>query len=311
MQRWRIAAGGDRCCGLCFPLVGAGSRGSGSAQCRCRASPSIPATRSRPTCSCDAPSSRTRVARRGLRQRAGAGRQGRAPHAAARPSRSPSTPSAIRTRQPGRPVQVVFENGGLDHHRHGAPAANGGAGDVISCAKSTAAYHQGHRARTARSGWARHDARALLAAALCSSPLPRDAAIAHQGHRVRPGRARQPARRLRARDRPQRYRRQPAQRAFHRAVAAVDAGPHGHQRAQLQHARTRNIAAVIVTAELPAFVGKGSRIDVTVSSLGDATSLAGGSLILTPLSAPTTRSMRSRKAAGGDRISQRRARPRR
>jgi flagellar P-ring protein FlgI len=48
-------------------------------------------------------------------------------------------------------------------------------------------------------------------------------------------------------------------------------------------ARTRNIAAVIVTAELPAFTGKGSRIDVTVSSLGDATSLQGGSLILTPL----------------------------
>jgi flagellar P-ring protein precursor FlgI len=50
-------------------------------------------------------------------------------------------------------------------------------------------------------------------------------------------------------------------------------------------ARTRNIAAVIVTAELAAFTGKGARIDVTVSSLGDATSLAGGSLILTPLSA--------------------------
>jgi flagellar P-ring protein FlgI len=49
-------------------------------------------------------------------------------------------------------------------------------------------------------------------------------------------------------------------------------------------ARTRNVAAVVVTAELPAFTGKGSRIDVTVSSLGDATSLAGGSLVLTPLS---------------------------
>src|SRR5262245_20483303 len=48
-------------------------------------------------------------------------------------------------------------------------------------------------------------------------------------------------------------------------------------------ARTRNIAAVIVTAELPAFIGKGARIDVTVSSLGDASSLAGGSLVLTPL----------------------------
>lgn len=49
---------------------------------------------------------------------------------------------------------------------------------------------------------------------------------------------------------------------------------------------TRNIAAVIVTAELPAFIGRGSRIDVTVSSLGDATSLVGGSLIMTPLSGP-------------------------
>ncbi len=48
--------------------------------------------------------------------------------------------------------------------------------------------------------------------------------------------------------------------------------------------RTRNVAAVIVTTELPPFINKGSRIDVTVSSLGDATSLAGGSLVLTPLS---------------------------
>jgi len=50
--------------------------------------------------------------------------------------------------------------------------------------------------------------------------------------------------------------------------------------------RTRNVAAVIVTAELPAFVSRGSRIDISVSSLGDATSLAGGSLVLTPLSGP-------------------------
>ena len=50
--------------------------------------------------------------------------------------------------------------------------------------------------------------------------------------------------------------------------------------------RTRNVAAVIVTAELPPFISRGSRIDVHVSSLGDATSLAGGSLVLTPLSGP-------------------------
>ena len=48
-------------------------------------------------------------------------------------------------------------------------------------------------------------------------------------------------------------------------------------------ARSRNIAAVMVTAELPALINPGSKIDVTVTSLGDATSLAGGTLIMTPL----------------------------
>lgn len=47
--------------------------------------------------------------------------------------------------------------------------------------------------------------------------------------------------------------------------------------------RTRNIAAVMVTAALPPFVGWGSTIDVTVSSMGDATSLMGGTLVLTSL----------------------------
>ena len=47
--------------------------------------------------------------------------------------------------------------------------------------------------------------------------------------------------------------------------------------------RTRNIAAVMVTADLPPYVGTGSRIDVTVTSLGDAASLKGGTLLMTPL----------------------------
>lgn len=49
--------------------------------------------------------------------------------------------------------------------------------------------------------------------------------------------------------------------------------------------RLRNVAAVMVTAELPAFVRPGDRIDVTVSSFGDARSLQGGFLLLTPLQA--------------------------
>jgi len=50
-------------------------------------------------------------------------------------------------------------------------------------------------------------------------------------------------------------------------------------------ARAENVAAVIVTANLPPFVQSGARIDVSVSSLGDATSLAGGTLVVTPLRA--------------------------
>jgi len=46
-----------------------------------------------------------------------------------------------------------------------------------------------------------------------------------------------------------------------------------------------NVAAVMVTAELPPFASQGSRIDVLVSSLGDAESLQGGTLLFTPLRA--------------------------
>ena len=45
----------------------------------------------------------------------------------------------------------------------------------------------------------------------------------------------------------------------------------------------RNAAAVIITAELPAFSKPGQRIDITVSTLGQARSLRGGALVLTPL----------------------------
>ncbi len=47
--------------------------------------------------------------------------------------------------------------------------------------------------------------------------------------------------------------------------------------------KTQNVAAVSVTATLPAFARKGGRIDVTVSALGDAESLQGGTLLVTPL----------------------------
>jgi flagellar P-ring protein precursor FlgI len=45
----------------------------------------------------------------------------------------------------------------------------------------------------------------------------------------------------------------------------------------------KNVAAVMVTATLPPFARQGSEIDITVSSLGDATSLQGGTLLATPM----------------------------
>ncbi len=49
--------------------------------------------------------------------------------------------------------------------------------------------------------------------------------------------------------------------------------------------RTRDVAAVIVTATLPAFAHSGDNVDVTVSAMGDSSSLQGGTLVLTELKA--------------------------
>src|SRR5690606_12559936 len=50
-----------------------------------------------------------------------------------------------------------------------------------------------------------------------------------------------------------------------------------------ENVRTANVAAVMVTANLPAFATQGSRMDVSVAALGDADSLQGGTLLVTPL----------------------------
>jgi flagellar P-ring protein precursor FlgI len=54
-------------------------------------------------------------------------------------------------------------------------------------------------------------------------------------------------------------------------------------RDQIAKLQTKNTAAVMVTASLPAFARTGSRIDVSVSAIGDATNLAGGQLLVTPM----------------------------
>lgn len=53
-----------------------------------------------------------------------------------------------------------------------------------------------------------------------------------------------------------------------------------------QDVRTRNVAAVMVTARLPTYARPGSRLDVQVASMGNARSLSGGVLLVTPLMGP-------------------------
>ena len=57
----------------------------------------------------------------------------------------------------------------------------------------------------------------------------------------------------------------------------------------LDDIKVKNVAAVVVTATLPPFARPGSRLDVVVSSIGDAKSLQGGTLLLTPLRGPDGR----------------------
>ena len=56
--------------------------------------------------------------------------------------------------------------------------------------------------------------------------------------------------------------------------------------AEVSQLKFKNIATVIVTADLPPFAKQGDHIDVTVSSLGDSKSLQGGTLLMTPLKGP-------------------------
>ncbi|MFQ5444085.1 MAG: flagellar basal body P-ring protein FlgI [Nitrospinales bacterium] len=55
---------------------------------------------------------------------------------------------------------------------------------------------------------------------------------------------------------------------------------------EVDQLKFKNVATVMVTGDLPAFARQGDRIDVVVSSLGDAKSLQGGTLLLTPLKGP-------------------------
>ena len=59
--------------------------------------------------------------------------------------------------------------------------------------------------------------------------------------------------------------------------------------AQINQMTTKNVAAVMVTAKVPPYAKAGTPIDVTVSSIGDAKSLKGGVLLMTPLKGPNSK----------------------
>ena len=61
--------------------------------------------------------------------------------------------------------------------------------------------------------------------------------------------------------------------------------------------RNRNVAAVVVTADLPTGADVGERIDVTVSAIGDATSLLGGTLLITQMGGPDGQTIASAQGA--------------
>ena len=65
-----------------------------------------------------------------------------------------------------------------------------------------------------------------------------------------------------------------------------------------ENVRTANVAAVMVTANLPPFATQGSRMDVSVAALGDADSLQGGTLLGDPPARRRWRSLRHRAGAG-------------
>ena len=67
------------------------------------------------------------------------------------------------------------------------------------------------------------------------------------------------------------------------SINSQQAGSSSSSNNSLSSMQLKNVAAVMVTASLPAFARPGEAIDVTVSSLGNAKSLRGGTLLLTPL----------------------------
>ena len=75
-----------------------------------------------------------------------------------------------------------------------------------------------------------------------------------------------------------------------------------------EQVKVENIAAVLVTAELGPYMRAGGRVDITASSIGDARSLQGGTLLPTPLRGPDGRSRGAGAGTALDRRIRRRQR---
>jgi hypothetical protein len=118
-----------------------------------------------------------------------------------------------------------------------------------------------------------------------------------QGSRQHRRRAPQPAGRLRPGGRPRRLRRPDHPDPFTVQSIINMLGNLGVTLPPGQSLQLKNVAAVMVTASLPPFARPGQQIDVTVSSMGNARSLKGGTLVMTPSRAWTARCTRWPRAA--------------
>ena len=122
----------------------------------------------------------------------------------------------------------------------------------------------------------------LAALTFVMTSVPAGSYVAHQGPREYRGRAPESIDRLRPGRRSQRHRRYPQQYSFHQAVAAGDAGTPWRQcpRPAAAHRQRRRGDG---DRQPAGFGTQGTRMDVTVSALGDSKSLQGGTLLVTPL----------------------------
>ena len=198
----------------------------------------------------------------------------------------------------GAEVKLVYSEGGLLIMTTGAALQDGSIGDIVKVRNSDSGVTVSGAVQPDGIGQSERGMmrRLIFALLLCLAAAPA-AAVRIKDVSVVARRARQPIGRLWPRRRPPRHRRHPAQHAFHRAIHASDARAPGPRRARRFAAQPQRRLGHRHHGPA-AGIEPGARLDVTVSALGDAPSLMGGTLLLTQLQAVGRRRLRGRARRG-------------